>query len=265
MTSLDAKKLSDDYFKWYKNNSNFYNINSDVVRIDLPFYDNFSDEISIYAVGNNDNTIKISDDGWTINNLEDIGVSISRSPKRKDLFIHQLETYGVNTDGSELFIDNLSYEKFPEAKHRMLQAILFVNDMFMTATKNSSTLFLEDLNLFFEDNGIRTTKNASFIGKSGLTHKFEFTIPGIKDIPTRMIKTMSATNNPMFAKSILTDVEQTRPILDERSAFYVFLNDLDKKSQPININEDILNLFTQNEIKPILFSQRDKAVEELSK
>lgn len=263
--TLDAKKLSDNYFKWYKNNSNFFNIKSDVVRIDLPFLDNFADEISIYAIGKQDNSIKISDDGWTINNLEDTGVAINRSPKRKQLFEHQLKTYGVQTDGNELFIDNLSYEKFPEAKHRMLQAILFVNDMFMTANKTTGTLFWEDLNLFFENNGIRTTKGANFIGQSGLTHKFEFTISGIKDIPTRYIKTLSTANNSMFAKSILTDVEQTRPILDTRSAFYVFLNDLDKERNPININEDILNLFTQNEIKPVLYSERDKIVPELTK
>ncbi|MGI1808890.1 DUF1828 domain-containing protein [Pediococcus pentosaceus] len=264
MTPLDAKKLSDDYFKWYKNNSKFYNIKSDVVRIDLPFYDNFSDEISIYAIKNRDNTIKISDDGWTINNLEDMGVSISRSTKRKELFMKQIKIYGVQTDGIELFIDKLSYEEFPKAKHRVLQAILFVNDMFMTAKTNTSTLFLEDLNVFFENNGIRTTKNASFVGQSGLNHKFEYTIAGFKDIPTKLIKTMSYANNPMFAKSILTDVEQTRPILDDRSAFYVFLNDLDKNSKPTAINEDILNLFTQNEIKPVLYSKRNEVVKELA-
>lgn len=261
---LDAKKLSEEYFAWYKNNTEYKNINSNIVQIDLPFMDNFSDEISIYAIGLSDGRIKITDDGWTVNNLEDMGVNINRSKTRKKLFTRQIRAYGVSDSDDELYIIADS-SKFAEAKHRMLQAILFVNDMFMLASKNTSTFFFEDISLFFENNNIRANKNVSYLGQSGLSHKFEFSIPGFKKIPTRLVKTMSYANNPMFAKSILTDVEQTKPILDEPSAFYVFLNDVDNEQRKAKVNPDIITLFKQNGVRTVLYSQRESVIEELAK
>lgn len=259
---LNAKELSEEYFDWYKRNSELYNINSSVVRIDLPFLDAFSDELTLYAVGLPSGRIKITDDGWTLNNLSDSGVNINRSETRKRIFNQQLTTYGVSITNNELFID-VDTVHFAEAKHRMLQAVLFINDMFMLVPNTTSNIFLEDVSIFFDTNNIRTTKNASYVGKSGLTHKFEFSIPGIKTIPDRLIKTMAASNNAMFAKSTLADVEQTRPILNENSVFYVFLNDLDKKNNPTSVNPDILTLFEQNDIKPVLYSKRNEVLSEL--
>lgn len=262
--SLDAKSLSEEYFTWYKNNTHYENIKSDIVQIDLPFQDDFSDDVTIYAVSMNDGRIKLTDDGWTINNLEDVGVYINRSKTRKQLFQRQIQAYGVSNGDDELYIIADS-SKFAEAKHRLLQSILFVNDMFMLAPKTTNTLFFEDVSLFFEANNIRANKNVSYLGPSGLSNKFEFSIPGFKNIPTRLVKTLSNANNPVFAKSILVDVEQTRPLLDEPSAFYVFLNDTDRDKNISEINPDIISLFKQSDIRPVLYSQRNSVVKELAK
>nr|SFZ89013.1 Lj965 prophage protein [Loigolactobacillus rennini] len=259
--SLNAQELSEEYFTWYKENTEYKNIESNIIQIDLPFMDNFSDEISIYAIGLNDGRIKLTDDGWTINNLEDMGVNIKRSKTRRKIFSHQIKAYGVSDIDDELYII-VSATRFAEAKHRLLQAILFINDMFMLASKNTNTLFFEDIALFFEANKIRAVKNVSYLGKSGLSHKFEFSIPGFKEIPTRLIKTMSYANNPMFAKSILTDVEQTKPLLNDPSVFYVFLNDTDDNHK---INPDIITLFNQNDVKTVLYSERNTVINELAK
>lgn len=125
--------------------------------------------------------------------------------------------------------------EFPIAKHRLLQAILFVNDMFMLAPKTTENLFLQDVENFFEMHGIRTNRNVSFIGKSGLIHKFEFAIPGIKEIPGRLIKTMSSGNNSMYAKSILTDVQEIRPVVEYDTVFYVFFNDIEHNEKNLKL------------------------------
>lgn len=48
---LDAEKLREKHLEWYNQNTRFENLNDNVVAIDVPFLDNFSDEIEMYAVG----------------------------------------------------------------------------------------------------------------------------------------------------------------------------------------------------------------------
>lgn len=90
LIELDAKKLSDKYIQWYKEQISFKNIKKNVVRIDLPFLDSFQDEIVLYAIQQPDGNIKLTDDGWTINNLEEHGVFINRSKHRKEILKRQL-------------------------------------------------------------------------------------------------------------------------------------------------------------------------------
>ncbi|MCC4398012.1 DUF1829 domain-containing protein [Limosilactobacillus reuteri] len=114
----------------------------------------------------------------------------------------------------------------------------------MLSSTNTTNVFLEDLKIFFETNNIRATQSVSFLGNSGLSHKFDFLISGFKDIPTRLIKTLSVSrNDSVFAKSILTDITQTRLIRDDLTKYYVFINDCSKENTRVNVNPDIITLF----------------------
>lgn len=261
---ISANLLNQQYLKWYQEQISFRNINDHVVQIDSPFLDNFRDEIAIYAIEQPDDNIKLTDDGWTLDNLESQGVALNRSKAKKKILAQQMKYYGILIDDGELSII-INKERFPEAKHRLLQAILFVNNMFMLSSTNNSSIFLEDLASFFESHNIRATAGVSFIGNSGLTHKFDFLIAGFKTIPTRLIKTLSVSQNAVvFAKSILTDITQTRLIRESLTNYYVFINDVNKEHQIVNVSSDILSLFEQNNIKAIKYSQREKVVKELA-
>ncbi|WP_461243618.1 DUF1828 domain-containing protein [Secundilactobacillus muriivasis] len=263
---LTGKELSEEYYTWIKNNTVFKELDDGVTRVDVPFVDNSSDEIVMYIIQKDDGHIALTDDGWTLDNLEGKGVYISRSAKRRRILEQQLKSYGVSCEDDELFI-NTTLEKFPESKHRLLQAILFVNDMFMLAPSVASNVFFEDISTYFSAHNIRTSKNMSYVGASGLTHKYEFSIPGIDSVPMKLIKTMATPNNSMFAKSILADVEQTRPVLSDPGVFYVFLNNRNPKkdNETVKVNPDIMNLFKMNDIKPILYSDREEYAPELAK
>lgn len=261
---LNAKDLNKEYLNWVKKSYEYNQLENGVVRIDSPFLDNFSDKIVMYAVPLKNGKIKLTDDGWTLENLDEIGVSISRSPNRKKTLESQVTSFGIDVIDGELSTE-VPFEDFPTAKHRLLQAIIFVNDMFMMAPKTTSKVFFDDVADFFVKNNIRTTKKISYIGKTGLTHRYDFSIAGMGEkIPLRLIKTLAAPTNPLFAKSIVTDVMQTKPVIEDNVKFYVFLNNLNKNNKVIEINPDILNLFNDSSIKPIMYSDRDKYISELS-
>lgn len=79
---LDAEHLRRQHLEWYNENTSFENINDNIVAIDVPFLDNFSDEIEMFAVGEKNGMIKLTDDGWTLDNLFSRGIDINRSKKR---------------------------------------------------------------------------------------------------------------------------------------------------------------------------------------
>lgn len=50
----------------------------------------------MYTVGQKDGLIKLTDDGWTLDNLLSRGVDINKSKKRKTILINQLRGYGIS-------------------------------------------------------------------------------------------------------------------------------------------------------------------------
>lgn len=49
-----------------------------------------------------DGLIKLTDDGWTLDNLLSRGVDINKSKKRKTILINQLRGYGISLIEDEL-------------------------------------------------------------------------------------------------------------------------------------------------------------------
>ncbi|EAC7341928.1 DUF1828 domain-containing protein, partial [Listeria monocytogenes] len=74
------------------------------------------------------------DGGYVLDDLESSGVDIIASPKKTELLKKHLNSYGVNLKDSDLSIKT-NVKDFPHHKHRLLQAMLFTNDMFMLRKK----------------------------------------------------------------------------------------------------------------------------------
>lgn len=110
---------------------------------------------------------KLTDDGWTLDNLLSRGININKSKKRKTILINQLRGYGISLIDDEL-TTIVDINHFAEAKNRLLRAILFTNDMFMLALNNTGFIFVEDVGEFLTANNIRATANVAFYGNSGM-------------------------------------------------------------------------------------------------
>lgn len=110
---------------------------------------------------------KLTDDGWTLDNLLSRGININKSKKRKTILINQLRGYGISLIDDEL-TTIVDINHFAEAKNCLLQAILFTNDMFMLALNNTGFIFVEDVGEFLTANNIRATANVAFYGNSGM-------------------------------------------------------------------------------------------------
>jgi Domain of unknown function DUF1828/Domain of unknown function DUF1829 len=216
------KELINSYVEWIRKGISLRELSNGWHEVVTPFLNHKNDMIELYLKQENEQ-ITISDGGNTLNELVLSGVDIDRSKKRNEELNIILRSFGISKNGSnELFI-NTDDKKFPETKHRLIQAVLSIDDMFMLSSPKVESFFIEDITTFFELNDIIFVKDTSFVGKSGFSHKFDFTLPKIKQRKEVAIK---AINTPRKDKigSVMWMIEDTKLVRPETDGL-IIIND----------------------------------------
>jgi hypothetical protein len=243
----------DSYVSWLKSKMKTKEIDN-YFEITTPFLDRHNDHIQIYVKKDGDKLI-LTDDGYTINELILSGVDIS-SNKRQEILNTMLNRFNAKLSNDEIFVET-NISNFPQRKHSLIQAMLTIDDMFLTAQQRVKGFFIEDIESFFISNDIRFISEFQLTGKSGFSHSFDFAIPASKIKPERLIR---AVNNPTREKveSLIFAWDDTREARKKESMMYVFLNDDEKK-----IRSDIIGALKEYSITPILWSNRQKHIADL--
>ncbi|MHB8984095.1 MAG: DUF1829 domain-containing protein, partial [Carboxydocellales bacterium] len=249
---MKEKDFINSYIDWLKSKINLKEVNG-YYEITTPFLDRHNDHLQIY-VKQTGNKIFLTDDGYTISDLVLSGCDVS-SQRRKNVMQTILNGFGVQLDGEALVVEARA-DNFPQKKHALLQAMISVNDMFMLSQHRVASVFLEDVENFLDHNEVRYTPSVQFIGKSGFSHTFDFVIPSSKKNPERLIRAINTPTREK-AETIMFAWNDTRDIRKREAAMLVFINDLDK-----NIRPDIVSAFTEYDIRPILWTQRQQHVGE---
>jgi hypothetical protein len=250
----DIQELLDRYNAWLKESNNLLEV-GEWVEITTPYLDRHNDQLQIYAKRDNGHLV-LSDDGYTIRDLESSGCTLA-TPKRQELLKMTLNGFGVALNQAELMVTATSHN-FPLRKHNLIQAMLAVNDMFYLAEPVVKSLFYEDVVAWLDASDVRYTSKIKFTGVSGYDHLFDFVIPKSRRAPERILR---AINRPRrdSAEAFLhawADTQQVRP---PDSVAYAVLNDIGRP-----VPDDVPEAFTAYNIKPVLWSQRDRVQQELA-
>ncbi len=250
----EEKNYVDWYINWLHSNIKLNKID-EYAEITTPFLDRHNDRIQFYVRQDGDKFI-LTDDGYTISDLEISGLSIN-SERREEILRTIMNGLGVRVEDGELIIE-ASRHNFPQKQHLLIQAIISVNDMFMLSQSRVAGVFLEDVELFLQEHNIRFTPNLQLIGKSGFPHHIHFAIPLSHKKPERLIK---AINNPTRDKAqniIFTwnDIKETRK---HPPSMFVFVNDIEKPVRP-----EVVNAFNKYGLTSIPWTERQAYVEELA-
>src|SRR5437016_4309626 len=158
--ALDCQKLVEGYLAWLKTKISTEDING-ACEITTPFLDRHNDHLQIY-VQRTEHGLRLTDDGYIVGDLEASGCPLD-SPQRRQILQTVLNGFGVQEQNGELIIET-SIETFPKKKHALIQAMLAVNDMFLTARHKVASLFLEDVKKFMEDHEVQFLQNVDIIG-----------------------------------------------------------------------------------------------------
>ena len=117
-----CKNLVNAYIEWLRQNISIKEING-MYEITTPFLDNHNDHIQIY-IKKSDSGFILTDNGQTITNLRLSGFEFT--PEKRQVLNSILNGFGVQLIGEELVI-KAKPEDFPQKKHNLIQAILYIS------------------------------------------------------------------------------------------------------------------------------------------
>jgi hypothetical protein len=250
----DCNQLVEEYLQWLRSNISVCQV-GEACEITTPFLDRHNDFVQFY-VQPDGGRFRLSDDGHTIRDLEQSGVDFSGA-RRSKLLETALNGFGVSKKGAELTVEARP-DEFPQKLHSLLQAILSVNDMFVTARPLVETLFHEDVELFLRAHRIRFTPNVQFVGQSHLNHKFDFVVPASDQAPERIVRAINRPDRDNITSLLFawSDTKQARPP-DSRA--FAFLND--EEQTP---SGTLLDALKEYGVEPVIWKQRDQITDQLA-
>ena len=226
----------------------------DYFRIITPFLDRYNDHLILYAK-EEQGIYTLTDDGYIINELALAGAEPS-SGRRLKLLDAIVAGYGVKVEKDELMV-TATPKDFAQKKHMLLQAMMTVDDLFMTSRSRVASLFFEEIAQFLSNHDVRYSESLQFAGLSGLSHKVDFLIPSSKKAPERMVKGINSPTRTNIESVLFTysDVKETRK---QDLKLVVFLND---REAPVS--DSLLGALETYSALPIPWSQKEKHVQEL--
>ena len=252
---IDIDSLIDQYYRWLKSHTKiFINKETGWTQISTPFSGIFNDTIDIYT-RMEDGIIVLSDDGQTLHNLELVGVSVTRSAKRKELLEKVLLNYGITLDsGGELWVE-ATEKDFPQKKHNLLSAIIEISDMFMLAKPTIVSIFKEDVQAYLEEQQIIYTPQFIARGATGIEFTFDFHIAHRRrEIVLKAFNRLNTFNLPHFLFA-WQDIRETREkITGKALSGIAVVNDVEK-----TIKKELLEAISIKKAEYILWSERYSA------
>ncbi len=244
---LDINKLLDSYYEYLRADFEINTISNNCHEIITPFLDRHNDNISFYVDFLDDNCIKLSDGGETIQDLRLSGFEFNTQKRNKQLEV-TLNGFGIFKDShNELFVPATTSD-FAKKQHNMIQALISVNDMFIPG-KMGGGFFYDEVENFLDAIDARYAPNISIEGKSHLSHKFEFLISRSKQKNERLIKLLNSPKKENLKATLFTFTD----LADDRNSSdkIIVFNDDTSENQDITLATRELNikLFRWSEIK----------------
>ncbi|MDH6366592.1 MULTISPECIES: DUF1829 domain-containing protein [unclassified Breznakia] len=247
---FDLNKFKNEYLEYLKHSLTGKTLENST-ELTLPFFDRYNDALQVYleVSENNPEEYIISDDSYVIRSLSDTGLSISE--KRKESIKEICSKMGVKLNGNQLEI--VSNEKdLVQKVHALAQTMLRVDDMYLTSQNRVTSYFLEDIKSYFDTHEIYYSDNITFVGKTGLTHSFDFLFQRNKNNDERLCKAMNNTTKNNMVNTIFAwnDIFTTRT----SSKLIVLINDNNK------VDYGIIEGLKQYNIETVLWSNIDEDV-----
>lgn len=216
---MEIDALINDYLNFLKKEITCTKM-GEYYEITTPFLDAYNDYLQFY-VKQEKSKVFFTDDGFAVQSLNSMGVALTK--KRKDQISQIAKQFGVRFENSELNAE-ADVSEFGKKKHMFVQALLRINDMYMTAQNKVSSFFLDDVNEYFAQNEIYVSENITITGQTGFNHLYDFLLPRSKQKPERFCSIVNHPTRTNIENSIFSWLD-TKKVRKNDSQFILFVND----------------------------------------
>lgn len=170
---MDSKEIKDSYIEYIKENTHVNLLEGDSQEVITPFVNTYGDGIS-FTIKYDGNYYILTDDGFTLWDLQLNGIDLTKKNKRHHLLKAILNYNGLELVGEEI-IKKTKRNNLGQAIHDMTQVLLNVYDLSLLHPQTVQSHFLDDVRSYFDGNtDYNVFPDLSITGKSRLEHKFNF-------------------------------------------------------------------------------------------
>lgn len=256
-----TETLLENYYQWLKQRYSVHHLDKRVDEIVTPFVDNINDNLSIYLERLPGDRIRLSDDGYTLDSLEMMGLDLTTT--RKTLALRVLSQFKVSmTDDGVLSLTG-NVEDFPLMKFRLTSAIVRINDLVFTQRENNSRPFADEVLNFFQTNdfgGIKT----SLTGASGVDYSFQYAIPKHRKRPLILFD----INNSLTRNTVMLGAFKYNDIRKDNHFFNTYHNQskyiIIYNGHPKHPGASTLKIANTNDICLISWQEKNQLTEIIS-
>lgn len=249
-----CEKLVASYMAWIAARFSTASVNG-ACEITTPFLDRHNDKIQVFVEERGDQ-LWLTDDGYMLADLEASGCGPDTEVRQQLL---QVITNGFNVGEQEgELCSSCSAADFPFKLHSLIQAMLSVNRIVFTARQRIVKSFAEELGGFLEESAVNYVPGSPMRGRSEIEHRFDYLVPRTGRSPDRYLRAISTPNKEQMTATIFAwvDTEESRAT---DSLAYAILNDDDRRP-----SDDVVNALSKYNIRPVLWSQRQQIVPDLT-
>jgi hypothetical protein len=250
----EVSELISAYWKWMKDKTILKTVDDGWVEVNTPFFDRHNDGLQIYVKKTGD-SVEVTDDGYTLVDLEHSGCSLS-GDKQKPLLNRILNSNGVTRDGDALCM-KVEASEFPSRKNDFITAMQQIGDLYTTSGSNVYTLFSEEVASWLKEHERFSNRDVKLQGSAGVSYQIDFLFPPKREIPEKALQALKNPTKELFAWAILMndDLKKTRG-----TEMHVMLNDEKVGKKPLN---DIMKLSKEYGMNTHLWSDRQSVVESI--
>ena len=240
--NFDSTRIANEWLQSIKDQSRFIPLDGQKIRFNTPFIDPFSDEISLLIVSNFDSTYTISDQGYTIWNLESRGINITKKGSTRLNLIKNIlnmnQTKSNNT--FDIYKTVSSRESIAQAINDVLDSVIKVSDLAYSNRNNTRSIFKDDVLEYIAQNKEKFSVDLglSVKGKSNLIYDLDFVFrPQLKISKwAKLYTTLNKTITEMIM-GIWLDTENYRnQNIGNNTSFNIIVQSMDFKSERFKEN-----------------------------
>ena len=244
---MDIQKMINNYTAWL-NEEISTAVYGEYTEITTPYLDRYNDYLQIYTKQNSDGTISLTDDGYIIGNLISSGMTFKKGSNRHNMLDKIASKYSVSVVKEDILTTATKYN-FPQKKHMMVQAMLAIDDLFVTSPEVIKDLFLEDIMTYFNANGIFYSRDFSLLGKTETVYTYDFHFQRTKEKPERFCRGYNRLSRSQRDLALFNWID-TKEKRGESSILIIIFNDEN------SVSDDVLRGFDNYGIKTVPFSHR---------